>query len=338
MKYTTTLCLLLLSLTAHAQKKKNMKESLHLPALKIEQIRELTLAKPLSEGRKPYISAASGIAKSGDTFFVVADDENHLFSFTLKDPHLTPHVLLEGTLPADAKKRKDEKPDFEALTLLTPEQWPPYGALLAWPSASTVQRMKAAVVPFDKNGKLEAAEKSDILPLAYRLQPDSKELNIEGAVVNDGKIFLFQRGNSKKGKNGIFEMSLTAWNNGMKKAEWDGKLKFESVKMGTLSGVDLTFTDAALTKYGLLVLASAEDTESTFADGQVYGSVLARIVGNKAEVLAKFDPITKLEGLTAEETAEGLILWLVDDADSHEQPGKLYKVTVPASILHAVKK
>lgn len=337
MKYITLICLLL-TLPAHAQKKKDMKEALNLPVLKLEQVRELTLAKPLTEGRKSYVSAASGIAKSGDTFFVVADDENHIFSFTLKEPHLTPHVLLEGELPVDAKKRKDEKPDFESLTLLTPEQWPPHGALLAWPSASTVQRMKAAVVPLAKDGKPGVALKSDILPLAYRLQPDSKELNMEGVVVNDGKIFLFQRGNSKKGKNGIFEMSLTAWKNGMNKADWEGKLKFESIKMGTLSGVDLTFTDAALTKYGLLVLASAEDTESTFADGQVYGSVLARIVGNKAEVLAKFDPISKLEGLTAEETADGLILWVVDDADSHDQPGKLYKVTVPAVILHAVKK
>lgn len=331
--------LVLLTLTANAQKKKDSKEALNIPTLKLEKLRDLTLAKPLSEGRGAYVTAASGIVKSGDTFYVVADDELHLFSFTLQDTHLTPHALLEGELPADAKKRKDEKPDFESLVLMGATDWPPHGGLLAWPSASSVNRMKAAVLPFEKDGKLASTAVSvNILPLAYRLQPETKELNMEGVLLRDGKVFLFQRGNSKKGKNGLAEMSLASWQKGMKSADWEGKLKFESVKLGTLSGVDLTMTDAVWSKYGLLALASAEDTESAFADGTVYGSVLVRLVGNKAEILAKFDPVAKLEGLAVEENGDGVDLYLVEDADNPEIPSRLYKTHVSAAVLHAVKK
>ena len=198
--------------------------------------------------------------------------------------------------------------------------------------------MKALVIPLDKNSKPGTPVQSDILSLAYRLQPDTKELNMEGLLIRDDKVFLFQRGNSKKGKNGVAEMSLASWMKGIKENDWSGKLKFDPVKVGTLSGVDLTVTDVAWSKYGLLVLASAEDTESAYADGVVYGTVLARLVDNKAEILAKFDPINKLEGLSVEETAEGLELYLVEDADNPSKAGSLYKAQVPLSLLHAVKK
>ncbi|MGE0172225.1 MAG: hypothetical protein AB7T49_05550 [Oligoflexales bacterium] len=309
-------------------------KALTVPTLKLESVRELALESNPKEKAKKYLSAASGIVKLEDRFYVVSDDALSLFSFKSNEPNVKAHNLLS----AKAKGKKTEKPDIESLVHLTPMEWPPHGALVAWPSASSLSRMTAVVVPFEKDGELGSPIFTNILPLAYQIQPEAKDVNMEGILIRDDKVFLFQRGNSKKGKNGIFEMPLANWIKGLKEEDWSGKIKFESIKLGTLSGVELTFTDAAWTKYGLLVLASAEDSESSFADGAIFGTVLARVVGDKGEIIAKFDPNTKLEGFVANDTAGGLELHLVEDSDNSEKASRLFRTVVPSSQLETLKR
>jgi hypothetical protein len=327
---------ILLLTSCATSKKKNDQSQASL--IHMEVIRDLTLAKPIEPGRKAHVSAASGITKVGDRFYVVSDDELTLFTFTNSDQHLSPVQLIKGQLPFDTSKRKAEKPDFESLALLSDSDWEPYGALVTWPSASTPKRTQAVIIPFDKNKKLSTPVISNILPLAYELQSTTKELNMEGILFRDKKVFLFQRGNSEKGKNGFAEISLKNWIAGMKSGNWSEKIQFESVKMGQLSGVDITFSDVIWTKYGLLALGSAEDTTSSFADGQIYGTVLARIVGDKAEIIGKFDPLAKLEGVYASETADGLELYLVEDADDPAKASRLFKANISASQLNTINK
>ncbi len=323
-------------LASCAGTKKKNDQSL-APVIQLEVVRELTLKKPLEKGRQPHVSAASGLVKVGERFFVVSDDELSLFTFTDSDTHLTPVPLISGQLSAANSERKNEKPDFESLALLSTKEWEPYGALVAWPSASTPKRVKAVVIPFLKNQTLGKPITSNILPLAYELQSYAKELNIEGLLFRDKKVFLFQRGNSEKGKNGFAEISLSNWVKGIKTGDWSGKIVFESVKMGKLSGVNITFSDVIWTDYGLLALGSAEDTTSSFADGQVYGTVLARIVGDKTEIIGRFEPLAKLEGLHATQTQDGLDIYLVEDADDSEKPSRLFKAKLSKSQLNTVK-
>lgn len=301
------------------------KEQAALAIIPMETVRELTLNRPLEAGRKAHVSAASGLVKVGDRFYLAADDELSIFTFSEKDKNLSSVSLSKGSLPADYTKRKAAKPDIEGIAALASSEWPPYGAIVAWPSGSMPTRMKAFVFRFGKNQKLEKPIVSDISALGAKLQAVTKELNIEGILVRDGKIVLFQRGNSAKGENGFVEMALSDWVRGMKTGKWDGKIDFHPVKMGKLEGVKLTFSDVAWTKNGLLALGSAEDTQSAYADGHVYGTVLARIDGDNAEILGRFEPTSKLEGIFANETADGVELYLVEDADSADKPSHLFK-------------
>ena len=91
-----TLIIASVSLTAAAQKKKDMKKDLNVPVIKLEHVRDLTLEKPLQDGRGAFVSAASGLVKIKDTFYIAADDETSLFSFDLKSKHLTPHGFITG--------------------------------------------------------------------------------------------------------------------------------------------------------------------------------------------------------------------------------------------------
>ncbi|MEK6555462.1 MAG: hypothetical protein AABZ31_09490 [Bdellovibrionota bacterium] len=315
---------------------KQAKKVLNAPTLKLEFVHDLNLKSATEKGRPPFVSAASGIVRVDKKYYVVSDDEQFLFSFGLGDKFLKSDRLLPEDL-AGVKDRKAAKADFESLLHLTAEEWPPYGALVAWPSGSGVNRMRAVTVPFEKNGVLGKPIISNILPLAYQIQPEARDLNIEGIIKRDKKIFLFQRGNSKKGGNAIVEMSFANWLKGMKSGDWSGKVEYQRIKIGSLSGVNLTFSDVTWTKYGLLALASAEDSVSAYADGVVYGTVLVRLVGSSAEILAKFDQVTKIEGLTANETANGLELYLVNDADSSSKASQLFRVHLPDSMLSALK-
>lgn len=311
-------------------------KTVNAPVIKLEKVRDLTLSKPLTADSKPYISAASGLIKKGNEFFLVSDNERHIFSLNPVEPHLKAFEILKVKASKEKTDKKVDKPDFESLAWLTPAEWPPYGAIVAWPSASTPQRMKAVLAPFYMDGSFGKPIESDILPLAYRLQSDAKELNMEGILIRDGKVFFFQRGNAPKSKNGIAEMSLANWTRGMKNGDWSGKVKFDSIKLGSMSGVDLTFSDADWTSYGLIALATAEDSGSAVTNGTTYGTVLVRIVEGKSQILAKFDQTVKLEGIVAEETPQGLELYLVDDSDG-DTASQLFKARIPEADLRAIK-
>lgn len=78
--------------------------------------RTLNLDAASQPGRPAHVSAASGLARSGHSLFVLADDENHLGVFPCEGSGAGNLVrIAEGTLPLDPKPRKRHKPDFESI-------------------------------------------------------------------------------------------------------------------------------------------------------------------------------------------------------------------------------
>ena len=62
-----------------------------------------------------------------DKLYVIADDEHHLGVVRVDGDELKLVRLLDGDLPASAKKRKARKPDFESLLLLPASDESPRG-------------------------------------------------------------------------------------------------------------------------------------------------------------------------------------------------------------------
>jgi hypothetical protein len=85
-----------------------------------------------------------------------------------------------------------------------------------------------------------------------------QQLNIEGAIYAHNTMLLFQRGNSKNGKNGVFIIP----NN-----QQDG-IQFIPITLPTLDDVETTFTDALLIGETIYFLACAEN-RFTYDDGIV---------------------------------------------------------------------
>jgi hypothetical protein len=260
----------------------------------------------------PFVSAASGLVLSNDQFYMVADDE--LFAVVVDKNHPEQGktiTLFSGALAEEKKLRKQTKPDLESMVVL------PSGDLLCIPSGSEKHRSTGVLI------KAEGYEVKlvDFSRLYSELRKTFSELNIEGAVIVDEWLRLFQRGNGKKQQNGTVNVHL--------KDLLQDKITISFVKhyeLGKQNGANLSFTDATITKDKIYFLAVAEDCESTYLDGEFKGSVLGTmdLKGNLLRLEA-LDLKYKPEGLCT----DGENFYVVTDADDRSTPAKLFQGKLP---------
>jgi hypothetical protein len=302
-------------------------------------LRELTLRNAPQSDRDAHLSAASGLVRSGDHLYVVADDENHLGVFSAIN-HATPGALvrvLRGDLPDGLKKRKAAKADFEALAALPAFSGYPCGALLAIGSGSRSNRMNAALISLDKNGHVhrdnERPRLIDFSPLYVVLQETFETVNIEGAFVSGDYLSLLQRGNKGLGRNSRIRIALAPLLDCVARgadAVDDTFVDVLDFSLGSINNVVLGFTDAAaLPDGGFVFTAAAENTDDSYADGPCAGAAIGVIgADDTLHRIWQIEEPIKPEGVTAQVTANGLELLLVTDADDASVPAKLFATTI----------
>ena len=229
-------------------------------------IRELTVDMPQPSGHA-FLSAASGMVVRGPTLYVVADDAHCLGIFDLdgSEPgRLIP--LIEGELPKDAALRKKQKPDFEILLALPDSDLlgDDGTRLLALGSGSTKRRMRGAVIDLPDNTAPASIHLIDLQPLFAAIAPLVPEVNLEGAVLREDHLLLFNRGNMEYPASQIVEVSLAAL---LKGGPVAATLSAE-LTLPMLSGVPLTVTDACQLDSGhILLSAVAEATGNSCTNG-----------------------------------------------------------------------
>jgi hypothetical protein len=301
-----------------------------------KKIRELHLTHGTSDSRSPFISAASGLVQVNNLLYVVADDEHHLGVFSAD--HLGPGELVrlfDGTLPDQVKKRKAQKPDLETLLLLPTFTGYPHGALLAMGSGSRPNRDMGVLLGLDALGNINSTPRLIDLSLLYdAIRAELDELNIEGAVIADGRFILLQRGN-KAVANALIVCALDSFIDDLalhKAPRLRAPPVVRAVELGDIDGVPLSFTDAACLPDGnLLFTASAENTDNSFDDGACSGSAIGIVDANgNVATIERLDQPYKVEGVSATIDADGIHLLLVTDADDASKPAWLLSaVMVP---------
>ena len=230
--------------------------------------RHLTLGAPEAPGRPAFVSAASGLVRTGAWLHVVADDSLHLATFAAEGEapgYLT--RLLPGELPLEAEARKAAKPDLEALCLLGPLEDAPHGALLAVPSGSTARRMRGVRVPLGEDGQPAGAVREvDFSRLFTQLGRELGALNIEGAALVGTRLRLLQRGNGEQGVDAVVELDaervMRALAAGLA-LEADLVRTVRRWELGRAGSVRLSFTDAAPLPDGRTVFTAASESHTT---------------------------------------------------------------------------
>jgi hypothetical protein len=298
----------------------------------LTKIRQLDLSAA-TPGRPLHLSAASGLVCVNSFDYVVADDELHLgvFCANSSEPgHLVP--LFEGELPDCKFDRKKQKADFEALTLIPGYGDFPHGALLAFGSGSRPNRRLGALLGLDAQGAVRGSPQVvDCSPILASLDGEFPALNIEGAVVSNAELRLFQRGNQRHSENAIVRFQLSAFLDALRSKQTAAitPLAIKRYDLGQIEGIPLCFTDAAALPDGRMVFtAVAEDTDDSYDDGACAGAAIG-IVDNELRCLYRLDRPYKVEGVNARVDGDVIRLLLVTDADDFEIPATLFSATLP---------
>ncbi len=275
-----------------------------------------------------FLSAASGLVRVRDKLYVIADDERHLGVFGVDGEEPLKLVrLLDGDLPASARKRKKLKPDFESLLFLPASDESPGGSLLALGSGSRSNRFVGALAGLDPRGNVVGpARPIDLKPLYADIFERFDQLNIEGAFVTGDALMLLQRGKGVGESAAIrYELAeVVAWLAGRR----PGALRawsVRSVDLGAASGVAFAFTDGAALSDGSWVFSAvAEDRDDSYDDGPCVAAGIG--LCGPDDVVRSFEPLEplrKVEGIEASVVGATAFLRLVTDADDPDRAAEL---------------
>lgn len=262
------------------------------------------------------VGAASGILLLDEQLFIISDSSSFLYRYQLLTQQLHKIPLVDGAADHIEKKHKY---DLEALCLKGQ-------TLYAFGSGSTDMRQN--LFCYDLPSQQVSRFDLSALYAQCRLQAQlaNDELNIEGVVYdpNAGKprwIFL-QRGNGANAKNGVFVLSSDVLHDHV-------EIAFIAIQLPKIGTVESSFTDGCLHDNKLYFLAAAEDTTSTYDDGEVLGSLIGCIdlATFTLEATEQISDQHKFEGLSVVKKVEQQLQFLLcEDNDTAELKSTIYQL------------
>ena len=259
------------------------------------------------------ISCASGLVYRGNSLFIISDNSSFLYEYHLLEKELTKIKLYVDSQENIPKK---DKYDFESIALKG-------NKLHLFGSGSTSKREKGITY----NLKTKTIEEKDLSKLYKNIKQTNsisdEDLNIEGALFHNEKWHLFQRGNGANSRNGIAVLNDNFDDN--------GTIDFIPIQLPKIKHVETSFTDAILVEDKIYFLATAEDTSSTYYDGEILGSIIGGMNSKTFEIefTKKITDTNKFEGLTLySKTNDNIEFLLCEDNDSEVLESTIYKLVL----------
>lgn len=296
------------------------------------------------------LGAASGLVYQHPRLYLISDYSSYLYCYDLDEIKLHKLALFDDSREVIPKP---EKFDFEALLQYD-------NALLLLGSGSTQRRNTG--VSYDLAGSPDNERSANSKPRQYDLsalyqkfkytaQLSESELNIEGAIYHQEQWLFFQRGNGEQAQNGIFVVQ----GNLFQRADWQVNtldkagfqdeniqhaeildashpVEFVPVQLPVINQVTSGFTDAILVGQTIYFLATAENSSSTYHDGEVLGSYIGCMDINTKTVqdVQLISTCHKFEGLTLYHKAPHKLEFLLcEDNDTEQLNTTIYKLTLP---------
>jgi hypothetical protein len=259
------------------------------------------------------ISSASGLVYKENSLFIISDNSSFLYEYQLPEKELT-KIKIYGNSQENIPKK--DKYDFESISLKG-------NKLHLFGSGSTPKREKE--ITYDLETK--AIEEKDLSKLYKNIKQTTsisdEDLNIEGALFHNGKWHLFQRGNGANSRNGIAILNDNF--------DDSGTIDFIPIQLPKIKHVETSFTDAILVEDKIYFLATAEDTTSTYYDGEILGSIIGRMNSKTFEIefTEKITDTHKFEGLTLySKTNDKIEFLLCEDNDAEVLESTIYKLVL----------
>jgi hypothetical protein len=262
------------------------------------------------------IGSASGLIYQDNSLYIIGDNSGYLYEYNIDNSDLKKHEIITNPTENIAKNLK---PDFESITHHN-------DTLYIFGSGSTDQRNKMVEFDVKSKTKITTNNLTDFYAVMQNFSGIKPEdFNLEGSIFDGENWYLFNRGNGKTNKNSIFTIHAKSLGDEFSLISVDYKLP-------KIKGVRSSFTDAILVDNKIYFLATAEDTESTYADGEILGSFIGQIdlKTMKIDYTKKITSTNKFEGLTLYKKSNNTIEFLLcEDNDTELLETKIYKLTLP---------
>ena len=249
------------------------------------------------------LGSASGLIYQNNTILAIGDNSSFLYEFQIDSEKLERYPLTENPQENILKKLK---PDFEAITQFE-------NNLYLFGSGSTENRNTMLKVDLSTKKVMAAYDLSDLyLGMQSFGKINPEDFNIEGAIYNGESWFLFNRGNGKTNKNVVFTIdgeNLTT----------EFRIIANDYILPKLKGFRTSFTDAILVDDKIYFLATAENTISTYDDGEVLGSIIGCINVKTMEIeyTKQISKTHKFEGISLYKKSATFIEFLIfEDNDT----------------------
>lgn len=218
------------------------------------------------------VKSASGLEVMDKTLYVIGDNSpwlykiNNLYKVEGRQPIAPVEGLEDGVIP------KSNKPDFEAMAIAEKANGKEF--FIFGSGSKSPQRDKMITVSLE-NGEVKSYS---LEPFYKKLKETAhltdESLNIEGAIVKDGELFLFNRG-----ENLILKYELEDLEDYLAGNRDTPSPEVFLIELPEIKGIKAGFSGAALVpgEDKALFTASVEDTEDWIKDGEVLGSFVGMI-------------------------------------------------------------
>jgi len=261
------------------------------------------------------LGSASGLIYQDNTIFAIGDNSSYLYEYHIDSNKLERHALAENS---EENIPKSIKPDFEAITKYE-------DSLYIFGSGSTANRTIMVQVDAKSKSVIKSQDLSDLyLAMQSFGKIAEEDFNLEGAIFNGETWFLFNRGNGKTNKNVVFTIDGKNLAN-------EFRIVANEYKLPKIKGIRTSFTDAILVDDKIYFLATAENTDSTYNDGEVLGSIVGRIDVKKMKIdfTKKITNTHKFEGITLfKKTEKEIEFLLCEDNDTEVLESNIYKLVI----------
>ena len=216
------------------------------------------------------IPSGSGIAKAGNSYYVIGDDSPFLYELNEAFEVISQTRLIDSDSLSNERIIKSEKPDFESLEMIGEMEMVIFGSGSKSPQRDIFIRiLLEEPMIIDKYDISDFYENLKNLPIF-----NDSELNIEATAYSDNQLFLFNRN-----KNLIIQFKYTDLLNYIK-----GKITFpepviKEFSLPKINGIEAGFSGATVLKNEskLVFTASVENTDNAYDDGEILGSFIGLI-------------------------------------------------------------
>ncbi|RZL50516.1 MAG: hypothetical protein EOP00_03995 [Pedobacter sp.] len=262
------------------------------------------------------IGSASGLHLSQNYLYVIGDNSAYLYQYNLSNKSLNKIEIISG-LKTLENITKAEKPDFEVLCHHA-------NSLYILGSGSTVKRELMIEYKLDTKKIIHHSLSSLYANIKVACKIDDENLNIEGAIFTGDTWFLLNRGNGNANKNGVIKVTVTELTQA-------NQITFTPILLLKTDRKLVSFTDAVLHENQIYFIAAAENTTSTYHDGEILGSYIGSLDAKTLGLnfIKEISTNQKFEGITfLKQNKNELEFLLCEDRDTEILETVIYKVVV----------